>query len=98
MRLNLRLEEYNIQMPIGDLYNYFREYQMQCQNLEALGRWIKEQMFQAKDMFSTANYMRAEEAADSFLRKLAAMRQDLDELMQSCHQLAEKMEFIERPW
>lgn len=98
MQLNLNLEEYNIQMDIHELYRSFQEYQRQCYVLESLGEMIKQKINQAKDQFTTANYVNSKNAVDSYLRKLAAMRQELDELMQSCNQLAEKMEYIERPW
>ncbi len=98
MQLNLNLEEYNIQMDIRELYRSFQEYQRQCYVLESLGEMIKQKIIQAKDQFTTANYDRSVNAVNSYLRKLSAMRQELDELMRSCNQLAEKMEYIERPW
>lgn len=98
MRLNLNLEEYNVQMDIHELSRYFQQYQRQCYVLESLGAMIKQKITQAKDQFTTANYEQSVDAVHSYLRKLSAMRQELDELMQSCNQLAEKMEYIERPW
>lgn len=98
MRLNLNLEEYNIQMDISELSRSFQEYQRQCYVLESLGKMIKQKMNQAKDQFTTSNYEQSEKAVNSYLRKLSVMRQELDELLQSCNQLAEKMEYIERPW
>lgn len=98
MQLNLNLEEYNIQMDIHELYRSFQEYQRQCYVLESLGKMIKQKINQAKDQFTTSNYERSNDAIERYLNKLSVMRQELDELMRSCNQLAEKMEYIERPW
>lgn len=94
MRINTRIEHYDVQ-SLEDIMSTVEQIREQCRALVGCGEYLTRKTADAHEQFDTVNYNRTKEALERFLKKMEAVRAEMDELLVSCRQFTEK---IERDW
>lgn len=93
MRINTNLEEYNIG-SLSHIYETICELKEVIKMLEESGHYIKRCAIAISDIFDDINYKRTVAAIDSYLSKMNVTNEEMDELLKSCIELAEKISEI----
>lgn len=94
MRLRSSIDAYDIDLDV--LEDAILDLRQRNANLEELSHFMGRSLEGCRDEFTSVNYGRVEQAFLDFREKLTLMREELEELSESCRELGEKMENIFR--